>query len=121
MPNGGDVPSCPFCQYAQESSEFNTIECQKHKIKITFSHAMFCADLSHPKWPGMAQEFISSEGIPAGIMYTWVGVYTHQKYPLAPIETYAAWSDEEKEVHRREKQDDWETKYRSIYGDDAWF
>ncbi|MBI5930733.1 MAG: hypothetical protein HY862_15595 [Chloroflexi bacterium] len=120
MPNGGEMPCCGVCQYAKKSSEARTIDCQKHNIKVTFDFAMFCGDLSHPTYPRLAS-FIARYEIPTDMMYTWAGVYTHQKYSLAPIETYATWSDEEKEKHFREKQDDWESKYRSIYGDDAWF
>ena len=53
-------------------------------------------------------------------MYTWAGFYTHKELPLAPIETYAIWSDEEKESHQIEKSKAWEEEYRSKHGDD-WF
>ncbi|MCQ3931154.1 MAG: hypothetical protein DPW16_11915 [Chloroflexi bacterium] len=120
MPNGGVMPCCAVCQYASNPPEDFAIECQKHKMKVTFAYSMFCADLSDPRTPGLAS-FIAKSEIPAGTMYMWAGMYTHQEYSFAPIETYATWSDEEKEKHFREKQADWESKYRSIYGDDAWF
>ncbi len=113
MPNGGDVPSCPFCQYAERSTESGIWECKKHDFLVPLAGDIFCGDLSHPDWPGMAQGFISGNNIPKSVMYMWAGVYSHQDFPLAPIEIYVTWSEEEKRAHFRAKSKAWEEEYRS--------
>ncbi len=119
MPNGGDVPCCADCRYAKKSPDTRIIKCKKHDIKVTSAFYMFCKNLSFPSHPE-SENFALDSKIVEGVMYTWAGYYTHKELPLAPIETYAIWSDEEKESHRIEKSKAWEEEYRSKHGDD-WF
>lgn len=119
MPNGGDVPCCGVCQYASKLADSSGIVCSKHDIRVTRDGSMFCADLSHPQYPGLSH-FVSTSGIQQGIMYMWAGVYSGKELPLAPIETFAAWTEEERSQYFRAKWKAWKDEYRSKHGDD-WF
>lgn len=121
MPNGGVMPSCNACQYARKAGKRDEIECRKHSMKVTFASLMFCTDLSHLSSPGLAN-FAQDSRFSPDTMYVWgetgfmsrqtgLPEYIHEPLLLAPISTYTAWSDKEKEIEWRAKTKTWEKNF----------
>src|SRR5580765_2181126 len=104
MPNGGLLPSCWACQWAQRGEPFE-VYCKKHSMHIHLSLFTFCPDLSDASIPGLAK-FIESEHILGEDVYTWIEIpYRDPQYPtlpqyyhefavLAPISEYGEWTEE---------------------------
>jgi hypothetical protein len=104
VPNGGMLPCCRVCQYAQDAQTITSISCQRHRMRITNAFHTFCADLSHNSYPGLAA-FIHNNTIASDQIYIWTEVqyrttdhptlpqYQHQFVTLTSIATYAGWTD----------------------------
>jgi hypothetical protein len=123
MPNGGVLPSCFVCEWAQKTDDFGTIRCQRHGITVKLALHTVCSDLAHAGLTRFRQEQLQREGY----IYTWIEIqYRTPDYPtlpqyyqelvaLAPISTYAAWSDAERQVAEgavhEQKRQEFEQKY----------
>ena len=109
MPNGGMLPCCRVCQFAQDAEALATISCQRHGIQITNALHTFCADLSDDRSPGLAA-FIRRNTFAPAQVYIWTEVqyrtkdhptlpqYQHQFIALTSITTYASWTDNERQA-----------------------
>lgn len=112
MPNGGLLPSCHSCQWAQKHEddpmEYRGVYCRHHEMDITTSSIFtFCSDLpliNEKKQPG---RLVRENHLTGEHMYIWVQLgYTTQEYPglpqyhqeieqLSTIDCYASWSVEQ--------------------------
>lgn len=123
MPNGGVLPSCFVCEWAQKSDDFSTINCQQHGITVKPALHTVCSDLTHAGLMRFRQEKLQREGY----IYIWIEIqYRTSDYPtlpqyyqelvaLTPITTYASWSDAERQAAEaaahHQKQLEFEQKY----------
>ena len=109
MPNGGMLPCCRVCQFAQSSRSPDNILCVRHNIPILDAFHLFCPDLSNLDTPGLAQ-FVQSNELEHNFIYAWTVVqyraknnptipqYQHQFIPLASILSYTNWTDAERQA-----------------------
>lgn len=81
MPNGGDVPCCGVCQYASKLADSSGIVCSKHDIRVTRDGSMFCADLSHPHYPGLSH-FVAPAAFKKGSCICGQGYIAIKNSPL---------------------------------------
>lgn len=112
MPNGGMLPCCLGCDWAdkKELDPLPTVFCTKHEVTIYFAVRLFCSELS--------KEFAKREGLLDDTIYLWAQViYKNPEYPtlpqyydepvsLIPVSEYAEWDEETffKAVRNRNKE-----------------
>ena len=126
MPNGGMMPCCLVCQWARRTDSFYAIVCQHHQVTIAHPLRTFCPDLSDPSTPGLAA-FVYDADIHGHDIYVWIEIqhrtaddpdlpqYYHTFAAVAPIATYATWSEAERQAALRtlydQKRKELERKY----------
>lgn len=99
MPNGGNPPSCWFCQWAIRPDNFlQPIHCQRHDFDVNIPTHAFCTSLSNKKIPGLAG-FVAKEDFDSTMMYQWIEVYHkgyyHEAVAVASLEEFGKWSLED--------------------------
>ncbi|MDP9315093.1 MAG: hypothetical protein M3R24_30225 [Chloroflexota bacterium] len=115
MPNGGMLPCCRLCQYAERSQRGNDIHCRRHHFHVPDAFHTFCPDLSKPDGSAFDVVLQHPDVVP-GQVYVWTTVvyrtmahptlpqYQHNIRPLAPIPVYRAWSDAERQAAATDQQ-----------------
>ncbi len=112
MPNGGMMPCCLVCAWADEKDLGvpSKVLCTKHQVTIHDAMALFCSELS--------EEAIERERFLDDVMYMWAMViyqnpkwptlpqYYHEPVSLIPISKYKEWDEEtcSKEIRERNKE-----------------
>jgi hypothetical protein len=112
MPNGGMLPSCWVCQWAQRADLLKPVYCQRHQMTILGAPYTFCSELSDDSSPGLAN-FVQENNIRDNDIYVWIETgyrnsedssvprYRHEFVALAPIATLASWSEDEQQEARK--------------------
>jgi hypothetical protein len=127
MPNGGMLPSCLLCKWAERKNDLQTgVYCQHHSMMVYSAPTTFCPDLSNDSTPRIS-DFIQQDGIKGNDVFVWVEIqYRHPEHPslpqyyheyvlLAPVSTYMSWSKGEIKNHRmalyEQKREEFRAKY----------
>lgn len=121
MPNGGVLPSCSVCQWAQGTGP-TTISCRRHGITVFLALHSFCRELSNQAYPGLV-DFIRQNGITGNGIHIWLEIqhrtpehpdipqYDREFAPLAPVDTYASWTEAEDRAARRILYERWVSRW----------
>lgn len=89
MPNGGILPSCFVCKWAERNESGNLIdpiECQRHGFVVWLANVHVCSDLTgENEEPGL-NSFVEEENLESEFMYAWFQ-FSHraQQSPTLPL------------------------------------
>lgn len=117
MPNGGVMPSCFVCKWANKKlppSEgsnplLEPIECQQNGFEVWLPSSHVCSKLDDPYEGGGLSTFAASAGLKDGIVYGWLEIgyrtkehphipqYHHELVELAPFREFSSWTLEQKQ------------------------
>lgn len=96
-----------------------SIYCRHHEVTVFLALRSFCRELSNQASPGLGVDFVQQNGIVGDDIYAWLEIqyrtseypdipqYHHKFMPLAPVDTYASWTEDEDRAVRRVLYEQW--------------
>ena len=132
MSNGGSLYSCLTCRWVQTNPDveqsWKQARCQRHSMDVIRPGNTFCSDLSIMSLPKIFSWLIKGSRFRGKDVYSLIEIqYRTQEYPnlpqyhleialLAPIKTYASWSEDQKREARSKLYEQKEKEFRQKYG-----